>query len=239
MKTLILGTNLRGLPHAARTSLEDGAEVIVYDAEAADPPADLVGRVTVLPTEWAVEHLKGVDRVVASPWFPEVAPPISDALAAGIDIITEAGFALEHLDTPFVAVTGTNGKTTVVELITDMLCTSGVRAVGAGNVGVAVSDVRRDDTDLLVLELSSYQLRFLGRSVPVAAALLNIAPDHLDWHGTFAAYAARTWLATRSSRSTSMTRTWSMWSGVPDVPSCPVRALPFQRVETGLSTAPS
>ena len=189
MRTLILGTSLRGLAQAARMSLADGAEVVVYDAEVDDPPADLVGRVSVLPKQWNTSHLDGIDLVVASPWFPEVAPPIADVLEAGIEVITEAGFALQHSDMPFIAVTGTNGKTTVTELITEMLRASGVRAIGAGNVGSAVSDIADDTGDLLVLELSSYQLRFLGRSVPIAAALLNIAPDHLDWHGTFAAYA--------------------------------------------------
>jgi UDP-N-acetylmuramoylalanine--D-glutamate ligase len=189
VRILILGTSLRGLAQAARMGLADGADVVVFDAEVADPPVDLVDRVTVLPTDWDASYLDGVDLVVTSPWFPEVAPPIADVLAAGIELITEAGFALEHVDVPFIAVTGTNGKTTVTELITDMLCASGTRAIGAGNVGSAVSDIGEEPIDLLVLELSSYQLRFLGRSVPSAAALLNIAPDHLDWHGTFAAYA--------------------------------------------------
>lgn len=190
MRTLILGTNLRGLPEVARMSLDEGSEVLVYDAEVAEPPADLVGRVTVLPTRWDSRHLHGVDRVVTSPWFPEVAPPISDVLAADIPIVTEAGFALERLDTPFVAVTGTNGKTTVTEAVADMLRASGVRAISAGNVGGAVSEINDNEADLLVLELSSYQLRFLGHAAPIAAALLNISPDHLDWHGSFAAYRA-------------------------------------------------
>jgi len=190
MKTLILGTSLRGLTDAARISLADGAEVVMYDAESPEPPSYLRDRVTVLPAEWRAEYLDDVDRVVASPWFAEVQPPLSDVLSAGIEVITEAGFGLEHLDLPFVAVTGTNGKTTVTELIAEMLTTSGVRARGGGNLGTPVSGMTETDADILVLELSSYQLRFLGSAVPMAAALLNIAPDHLDWHGTFEAYVA-------------------------------------------------
>jgi len=190
MRTLILGTSLRGLADAARISLVDGDEVVVYDAEVPEPPADLIDRVTVLPIEWMADHLDGIDRVVTSPWFPETRPPISDALSRGIEVITEAGFGLEHIDVPFVAVTGTNGKTTVTELITQMLTASGVRALGAGNLGDPVTSMTNIDVDILVLELSSYQLRFLGDAVPQAAALLNIAPDHLDWHGTFDEYVA-------------------------------------------------
>lgn len=192
MKTLILGTSLRGLEDAARISLDEGAEVLMYDAEVNEPPPDLANRVTALPTKWRPEYLVDVDRVITSPWFPQTEPPLSDVLNQGVDVITEAGFGLEHTDTPFVGITGTNGKTTVTELVTEMLMASGVRAVGAGNLGEPVSGLvggrAEVDADILILELSSYQLRFLGNAVPRGAALLNIAPDHLDWHGTFDAY---------------------------------------------------
>ena len=192
MRTLILGTNLRGLAAAASISLDDGADVVVYDSQSSDPRDDLVGRVTVLETEWNADNLADVDRVVTSPWFPPSQPPIIDALTRGIDVITEAGFALEHTDVPFIAITGTNGKTTVTELASGMLVASGIRARAAGNVGDSVSGIVEcgAEVDMLVLELSSYQLRFLGTAVPAAAALLNIAPDHLDWHGSFTNYVA-------------------------------------------------
>ena len=190
MTTLILGTNLRGLADAARISLAEGETVHGYDSEATELPATLVGKVTQLPREWSPSYLEGIDRVVASPWFSPLRPPLSDVLASGIDVITEAGFGLEHMNVPFVAITGTNGKTTVTEMATAMLAASGVNVCAAGNVGEPVSGIVNVDADMLVLELSSYQLRFLGSRAPVAAALLNIAPDHLDWHGSFAEYAA-------------------------------------------------
>jgi UDP-N-acetylmuramoylalanine--D-glutamate ligase len=192
MRTLILGTNLRGLAAAARISLKDGADVSMFDSESSTPPDDLAGRVTVLGTEWVASNLDDIDRVVTSPWFPQSDPPISDALRRGIDVITEAGFALEHTSVPFVGITGTNGKTTVTEVANGMLVASGLRAIAAGNVGESVSGIVASsvEVDVLVLELSSYQLRFLGAAVPRTAALLNIAPDHLDWHGTFSDYVA-------------------------------------------------
>ena len=190
MKTLILGTNLRGLADVARISVREGADVVVYDSEAPEPPSDLIGRVAVLPTDWRAEYLDGVDRVVVSPWFSPIRPPLSDAVSRGIDVITEAGYGLEHTDVPFVGITGTNGKTTVTELVTEMLIGSGIAALSAGNLGEPVSSVTATDAGILVLELSSYQLRFLGAAAPEAAALLNIAPDHLDWHGTFDDYVS-------------------------------------------------
>lgn len=190
MTTLILGTNLRGLADVARISIQEGADVVVYDSEAPEPPLDLIGKVAVLPTDWRAEYLDGVDRVVVSPWFSPLRPPLSDAISRGIDVITEAGYGLEHTKTPFVGITGTNGKTTVTELITEMLTGSGVAALSAGNLGEPVSSVTGTDARILVLELSSYQLRFLGDAIPDAAALLNIAPDHLDWHGSFEDYVS-------------------------------------------------
>jgi len=188
MKNLILGTSLRGLADVARISVAEGAEVIMYDTESPEPPPDLIGLVEVLPTRWQPDFLDGVDRVITSPWFSETRPPLLTALDRGIEIITEAGFGLERIEVPFVAVTGTNGKSTVTELATEMLTSSGVRAEGAGNLGRPVSSMTDTDAAVLVLELSSYQLRFLGGAVPAAAALLNIAPDHLDWHGSFERY---------------------------------------------------
>lgn len=189
MRYLMLGSSLRGLADAAALAIGDGHEVVLYDAENPDVPVGLEGRVRVLDTTWSAAHLDGVDRIVTSPWFAEVTPPIADALDARIPVVTEAGYGLEHLEMPLVAITGTNGKTTVTEVTTQMLTASGVLAVGAGNVGRPVSSVRQGDADVLVLELSSFQLRFMPRLVPRAATILNIAPDHLDWHGSYPAYA--------------------------------------------------
>ncbi len=184
----MLGASLRGLADTARAASREGAEVLLFDQEKALNIDDLQGNVTVLPQTWSTDYLQGVDRIVTSPWFAETKPPLADAIAAGVDIITEAGFGLERLTVDYLAVTGTNGKTTVTEAATAMLVASGVDALAGGNVGRPVSQLSDDDADLVVLELSSYQLRFIDRLTPIAAALLNIAPDHLDWHGSFDRY---------------------------------------------------
>ena len=190
MKYLMLGSSLRGLDSAARAAVGDGHDVVLYDAERPGAPEGLAGRVAVLDPVWSPAHLDGVERIVTSPWFAETEGPLADAIERDIDVITEAGYGLERLDVRVVAITGTNGKTTVTEVTTEMLRRSGVDARAAGNIGLPVSAVRPGDAEMLVLELSSYQLRFIGALRPEAATILNIAPDHLDWHGSFEAYAS-------------------------------------------------
>lgn len=188
MRYLILGSSLRGLHDVARSALSDGHAVTLYDAENPGAPEDLADRVDVVGPEWSDDMLDGVDRVVTTPWNAETLPPISAALDRDVDVVTEAGFGLDRLSLPYVAITGTNGKTTVTEVTTAMLLASGRSALAAGNIGAPVSSLTNDDADMLVLELSSYQLRFMGQFDPLAVALLNVAQDHLDWHGSMEAY---------------------------------------------------
>lgn len=188
MRYLIIGSSLRGMDDAARIALSEGAHVALFDTERPGVPDGVPNTVDVLPSEWRADFLDGIDRVIASPWFSDRIPPLSDAIERGVPVVTEAGFGLERLSAPRIAITGTNGKTTVTEVVAEMLQASGIRAVAAGNVGRAVSSLTDDDGDVVVLELSSYQLRFLPVLRADACAILNIAPDHMDWHGTMDRY---------------------------------------------------
>jgi len=132
--------------------------------------------------------LLGVDAVVTSPGVPEHAPPLVDSAAANIVVWSELEFGARHLGAPYVAVTGTNGKTTVTAMTTSMLTESGVGAVAAGNIGTPVSSIVDGEHEVVVIEASSFQLRYIDTFHPEVAAILNIAPDHLDWHSTAAAY---------------------------------------------------
>lgn len=125
---------------------------------------------------------------MTSPWFSPLQPPLADVLGARIPVITEAAFGLERLTAPYLAVTGTNGKTTVTEATTEMLVASGRVAVSGGNIGNPISSLVGAPADVFVLELSSFQLRFMPHVAPRGAGLLNIAADHLDWHGSVEAY---------------------------------------------------
>jgi UDP-N-acetylmuramoylalanine--D-glutamate ligase len=131
-----------------------------------------------------------VDLVVPSPGVPFDHPVFELATAAGVEVRGELELASAWATCPLVAITGTNGKTTVTTLVTSMLAASGVNAVAAGNIGVALSDAVDADPEVLVVEASSFQLALTERFRPAVAVWLNAAADHLDVHGSFAAYVA-------------------------------------------------
>src|SRR6476619_6293912 len=186
---------------AARVLLACGARVLLTDA--AEPPvlAELVAAGGV----WlgAVQELPGgVDLVVTSPgWRPD-SPLLLDAARRGVEVVGEPELAwrLRIRDAagtaaPWLAVTGTNGKTTTVTMLEAILLAAGRRAVAAGNVGrplIEVVTARADEGtpafDAIAVELSSFQLHWSSSLAPAAAAVLNVADDHTDWHGSFEAY---------------------------------------------------
>ena len=139
-----------------------------------------------------VDLVTNADLLVPSPGVPARHQAIEAARTAGTPVRAEIDLAAEQLgDTPLVAVTGTNGKTTVTSLITEMLTASGVDAVAAGNIGLPLLDAANAAHEVVVAEVSSFQLAFTTEAFrPRVAVLLNIAEDHLDWHETFADYAA-------------------------------------------------
>jgi UDP-N-acetylmuramoylalanine--D-glutamate ligase len=135
------------------------------------------------------ELVAGVDLVVPSPLVRLQHVAITEAQARGVAVQSEIDLAAERARVPIVAVTGTNGKTTVTTMVAAMLEASGVRALAAGNIGRPLIDAVADDADVIVAEVSSFQLAVAPRAFrPRVAILLAITPDHLDWHGTFAEY---------------------------------------------------
>jgi UDP-N-acetylmuramoylalanine--D-glutamate ligase len=191
MKALVLGAAVSGRG-AVRLLRSEGWEVVVFDREPSRMADYIDEGIEVHSGEWSRRVLRGLDLVVTSPGFPEHSGPIADPLAAGVPVVSELELASRRIEAPIVAVTGTNGKTTTTELIEAMLADSGRDAVAAGNIGTALSDVvvAGSDPDVVVVEASSFQLRFIETFHPRVAVILNIAPDHLDWHDDFAAYAA-------------------------------------------------
>ncbi|MGZ4570806.1 MAG: UDP-N-acetylmuramoyl-L-alanine--D-glutamate ligase [Blastococcus sp.] len=186
---------------AARVLLGLGARVLLTDA--AEPPV-LAGLVAA-GGQWlgAVQALPdGVDLVVTSPgWRPD-SPLLLDAARRGVEVVGEPELAwrlrirdADGAAAPWLAVTGTNGKTTTVTMLESILLAAGRRAVAAGNVGRPLTEVvaARDEDgapayDVIAVELSSFQLHWSSSLAPAAAAVLNVADDHTDWHGSFEAY---------------------------------------------------
>ncbi len=140
--------------------------------------------------------LSNFDSVVISPGWRQDHPLVIKVLASNLQLLNEIDLAWQLRteiapNQKWLALTGTNGKTTTVEMAAKILQTAGLNAVACGNVGDTVIEAvdRKDAYDYLVLELSSFQLHWAKQAQFVSAAILNIADDHLDWHGTFDAYA--------------------------------------------------
>jgi UDP-N-acetylmuramoylalanine--D-glutamate ligase len=141
-------------------------------------------------------NLANFDAVVISPGWRQDHPIVVQALSSNLHILNEIDLAWQIRSElapqqKWLALTGTNGKTTTVEMVAKILQTAGLKAVACGNVGDTVIEAvdRESAYDYLVLELSSFQLHWAKQAQFVSAAILNIADDHLDWHGTFDAYA--------------------------------------------------
>lgn len=140
--------------------------------------------------------LNNFDAVVISPGWRQDHPLVMKVLASDLNILNEIDLAWQIRSEiapgqKWLALTGTNGKTTTVEMTAKILQTAGLNAVACGNVGDTVIDAvdRTEPYEYLVLELSSFQLHWAQDVEFVSAAILNIADDHLDWHGDFDAYA--------------------------------------------------
>jgi len=138
-----------------------------------------------------LQALHGTDLIVLSPGIRSDVPILQEARELSIPILSELDLSFSlNPDVPFVAVTGTNGKSTTVKLIEAILRQRGLNAVAAGNIGLPVITLVDDPPDVVVLEVSSFQLEQSSIFRPHVACLLNIAPDHLDRHGTMDNYIA-------------------------------------------------
>lgn len=141
---------------------------------------------------------EGTELIVTAPGWKPTKPLFTAAGQAGVPVWgdVELAWRLRGLDgrkaAPWLAVTGTNGKTTTVQMLASILKAAGLRTAAVGNIGVSLLDAVTGDTeyDVLAVELSSYQLHWAPSLRAHSAAVLNLAPDHLDWHGSMEAYAA-------------------------------------------------
>jgi UDP-N-acetylmuramoylalanine--D-glutamate ligase len=196
---LVCGAGVAG-SSAARALLRLGAAVLLADEQ----PSDSVDRLTAAGAQFVGAPLKpppGVSLVVTSPgWRPDH-PLLVQSQRADVEVIGEVEFAWRVRGpgaATWLTVTGTNGKTTTVRMLEAMLRAAGLRALAVGNVGVPLIDAVLDPQpyDVLAVELSSFQLHWSSTVHPAAGALLNLAPDHLDWHadmGDYVATKTRVW----------------------------------------------
>jgi UDP-N-acetylmuramoylalanine--D-glutamate ligase len=211
LRVCVTGLGVSGPPAAAALA-GLGAQVTVVDGRADEEQRRLAAGLEQLgitvrlgerPARGAALLAEiapgGTDLVVTSPgWRPD-APVLAAAAAAGIPVIGDVEFAWRLRPVlpgggrqEWLAVTGTNGKTTTVRMLACMLTAAGYRAMAVGNVGMSVVDAvtAADPCPVLAVELSSFQLHWSSTVAPFAAVVLNVAGHHLDWHGDIDSYAA-------------------------------------------------
>jgi UDP-N-acetylmuramoylalanine--D-glutamate ligase len=179
-----------------RWLVEQGARVLVTDRDGADKLADSIKLLDGLPLQWRLgghqtDDFTDTDLVVASPAVPLDNPYLAAARQAGVPITTEIKLFIERCPAPILGVTGTKGKSTTTAMLGAILSTRHRAWVG-GNIGRSLlADLPHiDPKDPVVLELSSYMLEHLRPMAwsPHVAVVTMIAPDHLEWHGSFEAY---------------------------------------------------
>lgn len=190
-RALVIGLGMASEP-AVRQLLAHGHEVVVLEdspSEVSRARAERLGIETVSDVDVAT-LVAGVDLVAPSPSVVIGHPAIQAALAGGVPVWSEFELVMQWDDRPMVAVTGTNGKTTVTTLVEMMLAESGRNVVSCGNNDLPLIEAILDPAvEMFVVEASSFRLEFTDTFRPVVGTWLNLSPDHLDWHPTFEHYA--------------------------------------------------
>ncbi|MFF3456182.1 UDP-N-acetylmuramoyl-L-alanine--D-glutamate ligase [Streptomyces sp. NPDC002730] len=200
-RVTVAGLGVSGIP-AARVLHGLGAVVTVVndgdDERARTQAAELEAEGITVRLGDGATLPAGTELIVTAPGWKPDKPLFLAAAEAGIEVWgdVELAWRLRGRDgrkaAPWLTVTGTNGKTTTVRMLASILEAAGLRTAAVGNIGVSLLDaVLGDETyDVLAVELSSYQLHWAPSLRAHSAAVLNLAPDHLDWHGSMEAYAA-------------------------------------------------
>ncbi|MGE0669443.1 MAG: UDP-N-acetylmuramoyl-L-alanine--D-glutamate ligase [Parachlamydiales bacterium] len=190
-RALVLGLGVSGRA-AVELLLAQGYHVIGAD-DKAEPEQfnDLISRGMLLQSDPEAIEWAQINLFIVSPGISPMHPLYQAALLHQIEIVGEAELSFRNLSQPAVAITGTNGKTTVTLLVEHILNASGVKAKALGNVGspLSVYALNPDPGSVIVAELSSYQLETMTTPVFDAAAILNITPDHLDRYSSMEEYA--------------------------------------------------
>ncbi|MFG3201811.1 UDP-N-acetylmuramoyl-L-alanine--D-glutamate ligase [Streptomyces sp. NPDC048192] len=193
----VAGLGVSGVP-AAKALHARGAVVTVVndgdDARAREQAAELQALGVTVRLGDGATLPEGTELIVTAPGWKPDKPLFRAAEKAGVPVWGDVELAWRLRGpgaAPWLAVTGTNGKTTTVQMLASILSAAGLRTAAVGNIGVSLLDavLGEEEYDVLAVELSSYQLHWAPSLRAHSAAVLNLAPDHLDWHGSMEAYA--------------------------------------------------
>jgi len=183
---LVFGLGVTGMS-VARYLKRNGIDALFVDSRNEPPGLDelheLLPDADVILGENVTVQLTNINRIVASPGVADSEPTLTVARKAGIDVVSDIELFAQEAEAPIVAVTGSNGKSTVTTLLALMCDAAGMTALAGANLGEPALDLLlQDKPDLYVLELSSFQLQRTDTLPAKVAVLLNVSADHLDWH---------------------------------------------------------
>jgi UDP-N-acetylmuramoylalanine--D-glutamate ligase len=208
-KNLVVGLGATGLS-VARYLKRNGIDAAFVDTREAPPGIDALNDVWPdADVQLSKARLpKDVDRVIVSPGVPDDNELLKKARRKKLEIVSDIELFAREAKAPFVAVTGSNGKSTVTTLIYHMCRAAGRKVLAGGNLGEPALDLLAEETpDLYVLELSSFQLQRTAALPAEVAVLLNVAPDHLDWHADEEQYREAKYRIYREARAAVVNRT--------------------------------
>lgn len=190
-KVVILGIGITGLScarflsrHALPFSVNDSRDTPISPGEFKHQFADN----HLVLGHWDLELIKRADMLIVSPGIDLDRSEIKDVISANCDVVGDIELFCRFSNTPIIAVTGSNGKSTVVSMLSHVGNSSGVKVLLGGNIGLPVLDQIENKADFIVLELSSFQLETITSMQALASTVLNVSDDHLDRHKTMQNY---------------------------------------------------
>ena len=190
--TLVVGLGVTGLS-VARYLTAKGLPVVIADSRVAPPAIEQcrqqLPEIEIITGTFDPRVFEHASRVILSPGVSLSEPAIRHALHKGIEVVGDIELFAREVRAPVIAITGSNGKSTVTTLVAEMARQAAIQVAVGGNIGVPALDLLNDDIELYVLELSSFQLETLVSLKPVAATVLNLSADHMDRYASFDDYA--------------------------------------------------
>lgn len=187
---VVMGLGLTGLSvvnYLTRLALT--ANIQVIDTRVHPPQKDkLSNNVSLFEGGWHEHILQNADLIIINPGLSLESPAIQNAIKAGVCVIGDIELFAWAVNKPVIAITGSNGKSTVTDLTGELARACGIKARIGGNIGVPALDLLNEDAELYILELSSFQLETTSSLAPIAAAFLNLSEDHMDRHHDMDSY---------------------------------------------------
>lgn len=192
-KICVLGLSKSGISAAKHLASVGAICTISEKKERTDDDQSVIEELEALgivveTSEHKKETIINSDLIVTSPGIPPSAEVFKLAKVKAIPVLSEIDIAYLSTKTPFLAVTGTNGKTTTTKLLAEILQNGGKKTLPCGNIGVPPCDLLKEELDYFTLEISSYQIETSQYFSPEVACFINYSPDHVSWHGSEEAY---------------------------------------------------